>query len=411
MNILWLTPQLPCRIGGGQSHQWNLLYYLSQNHRVTVAALASPLEQNHVEEARASCQELMVIPYHPPVVENKWRNRWHSWRQLLLDPWPHYARTYPLNLLQSVACCLLGQNEYDIIHCEHLASAPLRENFQQVPALLSCQNVEHQIAHQMLCFQRRVTRKIYSLIEWCKLRRFEKYWLRCFDSLTAISEEDAREFQKLVPGVPVYIVPNGVDADYFAPPSNIWKRPEVLFVGTLGYWPNADAVLFFCQYIWPMIRQDHPETSLTIVGADPPPDVLRLASSPGITVTGYVPDVRPYFWRAALSIVPLRIGGGVRIKILESLAAGCPVVSTSLGAAGLNLGDAEGLLRADDPRTFAHQVIVLLRDPDRCEDLGNRGRDSVIQKYAWPAIVRQLEQGYLETILRRPARKIAEKMP
>lgn len=400
MNILWLTPQLPCRIGGGQSHQWHLLRYLSERHRVTVAALASPLEQERVEEARDCCQELLAIPYRPLVVEGKWRNRWHSWRQLLFDPWPHYARTYPLDLLRPVVHHLLERNKYDIIHCEHLASAPLRGDLGHSPAILGCHNVEHHVARQILYAQRRVTRKIYCLIEWLKLYHFEEYWVRQFDGLTAVSKEDVSVFQKMAPRVSVHLVPNGVDVDYFASPSDGRRRSEVLFVGTLGYWPNADAVLFFCRDIWPLIRQDCPEATLSIVGANPPPDLLHLSRAPEITVTGYVPDVRPYFWRAALSVVPLRAGGGARNKILESLAAQCPVVSTTLGATGLDLGSAEGLLRADEPRAFAQQVVALLREPTRCEDLGNAGKLAVSQKYAWPSIVQRLEEAYARVLSR-----------
>ncbi|MGQ9854904.1 MAG: hypothetical protein ACUVTG_16070, partial [Candidatus Oleimicrobiaceae bacterium] len=110
MNVLWITPQLPCRVGGGQSHQYNLLQHLAERHRITVAALASPLEQKHIAEAREACQKVIALPYSPPAPASKWRNRWNSWRQLLLDPWPHYARTYPLEMLRTAFGHLLHQD-------------------------------------------------------------------------------------------------------------------------------------------------------------------------------------------------------------------------------------------------------------------------------------------------------------
>lgn len=395
MRILWITPQLPCSIGGGQSRQLSLLHYLAQSHKVTVITLVSPEEQGHEGETRPHCHRLETIPYIRPKAMSRWHNRCASWKRLIIDPQPQYARTYPTAKLLPAIQRLLADDHFDLVHFEHLFVAPLRSTAGGLPCLLACQNVESQIARQRVSLTKHFLHRIFTLLEWRKLHRFERQWVGKFDILTAICSADAAVLQKVAPRTRVHIVPHGVNTAEFALQPDVGnKRGGLLFFGTMAYWPNVDGILYFCREIWPLILRHDPQVRLTIVGPNPTAKVEELARMPRITVTGFVPDIRPYLWKAALTIVPLRAGGGVRIKILEALAAGCPVVSTTVGAAGLDIDQEDGLFRADNPQEFAEQVVALLQDPGRQQALGQQGRATVTAHYDWSSVGPQLEEAY-----------------
>jgi glycosyltransferase involved in cell wall biosynthesis len=172
----------------------------------------------------------------------------------------------------------------------------------------------------------------------------------------------------------------------------------MVFTGSLHYAPNTEAMLYFTSEIWPKVRRLIPEATLSMVGGHPPVNIRRLAHLPNVTVTGYVPDIRPYIAGAQIVIVPLRIGGGTRLKIVEALAMGKAVVTTSLGCEGLEVQNNRHLLIADDPNEFADRVIDLLRSPQRCRELGTEGRRLVEEMYDWQAIGARLESALRDLV-------------
>jgi glycosyltransferase involved in cell wall biosynthesis len=191
------------------------------------------------------------------------------------------------------------------------------------------------------------------------------------------------------------VVPNGVDTTFFhpAPPGMApapGADPQIVFTGMMAYYPNHDGVLYFADAIWPAIRRELPAAHWLIVGAEPPPAVRALDGAAGITVTGRVDDVRPYSWRSGVSIVPLRMGGGTRLKIVEALAMGQAVVSTSVGCEGIAVAPGRNLVVADDPAAFAAAVVDLLRDPARAAAIGAAGRALAEQQYSWPVVARPM---------------------
>jgi glycosyltransferase involved in cell wall biosynthesis len=195
-------------------------------------------------------------------------------------------------------------------------------------------------------------------------------------------------------GVPIRIVPNGVDTDFFTPGTDPVDPNRLVFTGAIDYRPNTDGVLYFCAEILPRIHAAEPGATFAIVGRTPPRQVRRLAHR--VLVTGTVPDVRPWMRQAAVFVVPLRVGSGTRLKILEAMATGCAVVSTSLGCEGLEVAPGEDILIGDTPETFAEQVVRCLRDPDLRAQLGARGRALVERRYRWEAIGEELAAFYQE---------------
>ena len=225
--------------------------------------------------------------------------------------------------------------------------------------------------------------------------RFERRALGRFDGVLAVSDADSASLTRLYPEAvraPIHVVPTGVDTEFFKPtaPSALSRR--LVFTGSMDWLPNEDAMLFFCREIFPSIRAEEPEVTLSIVGRAPTPAVARLAQDAGITVTGRVEDVRPHISESAVYVVPLRIGGGTRLKIFEAMAMGKAVVSTAVGAEGLPVRHGEHLLLADEPAAFATAVVRLLRDADARGRLESAARALVVEQYDWSAVADELDR-------------------
>jgi glycosyltransferase involved in cell wall biosynthesis len=214
----------------------------------------------------------------------------------------------------------------------------------------------------------------------------------------AVSEDDRLRLESIAPGIRATSIPTGVDTKYFAPTPNRERPGRLVFSGSMDWHPNEDAVLYFADAILPRIRAEVPDAALTVVGRNPTARLREVAERAGIHVTGTVDDVRPSIDEAAVYVVPLRAGGGTRLKIFEALAMAKPVVSTTVGAEGLALESGRHFVAADDPETFAGAVVSLLRDPARRRALGTAGRDLVETYYSWPTIARQFEERCEEVV-------------
>jgi len=221
------------------------------------------------------------------------------------------------------------------------------------------------------------------------LRRYEQAASQNFSRLVVCSERD-RDFWPVTDRERIWVIPNGTDDRLFDYPRSRKLKNRLIFVGALYYWPNEDAVLFFCQEILPRIAQEIPDVSLWIIGREPPESLRRLHDGKRVIIVANVPDVSPYVQQASISVVPLRVGGGTRLKILESLALGTPVVSTSIGAEGLSLDSGKHLLLTDGPEKFASEVVRLLRSPDLHEHLASNGEEAVRNLYRWSEIQKLL---------------------
>jgi glycosyltransferase involved in cell wall biosynthesis len=215
-----------------------------------------------------------------------------------------------------------------------------------------------------------------------------------------MTEPDARELERFCAGIPVHVISTGVDLDFFTPPEAAAIAHRLVFVGAFQHLPNVDAMVYFCRSVFPQIRAAVPDAELLIVGSSPPPDVLRLGEMPGVQVTGTVPDIRPYMASSMVYVVPLRLGVGIRGKILEAWSMAMPVVATSVASSGLRCENGKNLIIADDAAAFAGHVATLLRDPDHRSRLGKEGRRAAEQFYGWDAAAGHLLRLYDRYIAR-----------
>jgi glycosyltransferase involved in cell wall biosynthesis len=224
------------------------------------------------------------------------------------------------------------------------------------------------------------------------MRRFEARTCARVSLTLAVSEQDRALLEQASPGARVRAIATGVDTTFFAPTGQAAGAAQLVFTGSMDWFPNEDGILYFADSILPLVRREFPHTRVTVVGRDPSPRLRAAAATKGLRLTGTVEDVRPYVSEAAVCVVPLRVGGGTRLKIFEALAMGKPVVSTTVGAEGLPLVPGEHFLQADEPASFAGAVV------SRGDALGRAGRRLVEERHAWPQVARQFEATCREVV-------------
>jgi glycosyltransferase involved in cell wall biosynthesis len=290
--------------------------------------------------------------------------------------------------------------DFDIVHIEQSRMAMYLEDIPpgaNCARILAFQNIASDQYARILQVERRQITRMRALFHSKLMRRWEPRYAERFDRCIAVSDEDKSLLLSANPSLQIKIIPNGVDAKVLQPLALEVTPPALLFIGTMSYAPCIDAVAYLCDQILPHIRRELSGVELWIVGADPTPEVSAL-NRDGIHVTGRVKDVVPYYRRSAVSVVPLRAGGGTRLKILEAMALGRPVVSTSIGCVGLDVVDGEHLLVADNPKQFSDQVVRLLSDRTLYERIRTNARQLVVNRYDWDIIVGQLLDAYYEII-------------
>jgi len=323
-----------------------------------------------------------------------------SWRfyadvaRYLCDPLPYAVAKYRSADYRRRLSRLLESRTFDLIVCDFLFPAVNLPTHLPCPAVIFTHNVESEIWRRHATTKTGAVGRLLYGRQYQRMLRYEGRTLARFDGILAVSDADRQMFAGRYPdtkAIPMYIVPTGVDTDYFRPSGTPSHPAELVFTGSMDWLPNQDAMRYFCRHILPRVRAEEPAVRLTIVGRSPTPAVLSLAKEAGVEVTGRVDDVRPYMNDAAVYVVPLRIGGGTRLKIFEAMAMGKAVVSTTVGAEGLPVVDGEHLLIADEPGSFADAIGRLIRDVGQRERLGSAARDLVLERYDWSAVAGALE--------------------
>jgi glycosyltransferase involved in cell wall biosynthesis len=398
MHILFVAATPPIPTSGGRTRLFNLVKQLATRHQVSVISFIQPSEHDMLPRVESYCRHLELIPFEGFEPTGKWSNRLQGWGRLLFSQRPHYARTFPVERMREPLRRLLGSQAFDVVVFQHLFVVELADEVVGVPSILAEENVESDIERRS---HARATNLVHRLRDWltfCRLLAFERHWVGRFPVCVAVSERDAAMLQEMSPATQVYIVPNGVDSRFFASPGNSRDPGTLLFFGTLSYGPNVEGLAWFCRQVLPRVRESDPDVTLEVVGLHPPSAVTDLEQLPGVHITGFVPDIRCKLWSAALCVVPLQVGGGTRLKILEALAAGCPVVSTTVGAEGLSLVDGQHLMIADDPEEFARAIVYLLESDSRRDRQALEGRHAVAERYDWRSIASVLEEACVEAV-------------
>jgi glycosyltransferase involved in cell wall biosynthesis len=300
--------------------------------------------------------------------------------------------------LQRLVAQTLADRHVDVIVCDFLAAVPNMPVRPAAPVVVFSHNVEHRIWQRLGAHAPSLLRKALLEVEWRKMRRYEAAATRDAALTLAVSEDDRDQLLSLAPQARVEAIPTGVDTSYFAPNGYHEEPGTLVFTGAMDWYPNEDGVRHFVRDVLPAVRREAGPVRLTVVGRNPSEGLRDEIAADGVEVTGTVDDVRPHLARAAVAVVPLRIGGGTRLKIFEALAMGKAVVSTTVGAEGLPLVPGEHYVRADEPDAFARAVAALLQQPDRRRALADAGRDLVVSRYSWAQVSGIFEQRLREAV-------------
>ena len=455
MKILFVAPRLPLPADtGGKIRTLNILKQLAKYHQVHLACFW--FDRND-EKFKKSLQEMGVkvtlVPFSEPSTLSKIAC-------ILLNTLPFSINKYYVYAMEQALVSLKKAEQFDAIHLDHLHMAHYLICFDSIPCLLDEHNVEYRILERCIEVEKSPLKQMIFKDQAQKMKQYELQKVKRVAHCFAVSEDDKNILETLTEKqTPVHVIPNGVDTEYFKttdqPQLSLNRevagtalplseklgeaaghrdssardgvvlttsemqgksaqRPEtrdqesksqvlslgsLVFTGSMDWLPNSDAVLYFCKEILPLIWKVKPQVKFTVVGKGPIKAIQDLATSnPRIVVTGRVDDVRPFMAQAQVFVVPIRVGGGTRLKILEAMAMEKAIVSTTLGAEGINYTKGVNIHIADEPQDFAERVVRLLEYPDEARTVGQAGRGLVHTEYEWNIIGQKLARIYHEVV-------------
>jgi polysaccharide biosynthesis protein PslH len=404
LSILCVSPWVasPPRIGA-QARMHGLMTQLARRHDLTAVMLVD--HEFDVEECRramqAYCRDVVLVP---KLHLGESLAKRLSQLQSLASTRSWERRLAALPEMRRALDRVLRARRFDLVNLEFsfLGGCDLRQAppSERPPRLVvDSHNIDYDLARQYARAGRSLAHRLYAAVNWRKLRREELGTYRNADGVYLCSAADERRLLDQAPGVRTAVIPNAADVEYYQPrPAD--PPPDgrtVVFFGDLSYAPNVDGVIYFLEQIWPRVAGAHPEVRLKLIGGKASRSLQRLVG-PRVELTGFVPDLRPHLAAAAIVVVPLRLGGGTRLKIVEALAMGKAIVSTPLGAEGIEAVPGRDLLIEDQPEAFAEAVNRLLDDPELAARLGQSARRLAVERYSWSGAAQALEDFYLRIL-------------
>ena len=389
MKILWVkTDFLHPTTRGGQIRTLEMLRQLSKRHEIHYVAFDDP---SNPEGLRRSSE---YSAYAYPVAHELVPKQSIRFAGQLLSgvfaPIPVAGMRYRSREMRETISRLVAQYDFDAKVCDFIFPSI---NIEDLNGWIVFQhNVETIIWERHAKSGRTPVHRAYFGLQARRMFDWEKSVCRKTSHVVAVSDLDERIMRERFGITRTSSVATGVDLDFFQRPLRSARSNDLVFVGSMDWMPNIDGMRWFLDEILPIIRQRRPDARLAIVGRNPPPSVTAAARDPQITVTGTVPDVRPFLWESAVSIVPLRVGGGTRLKIFEAMAAGAPVVSTAVGAEGLPVRHGENIRIADTAAAFAAECLALLEDESTRQTLSANGSDLIRTKFSWETVTLRFEE-------------------
>ena len=393
MKILFITSQFPFPPDSGWNIRvFNFIRFLSAKHKITLLSFYTEKDDpSKFSELSGYCSEIFTI------------RRSSSYNPLdlakgLLTSIPFSIWNYKSRKMEKKAKEIISSRKYDVIQVEDIHMSQYLPWDCSGLKILDMHNVESEYLERFSEIEKDVFKKYYASLTAGKLKKYEISNSKKFDLCLTVSEKDLKTFQLFAQPRSLEVIPNGVDLNYFSTKEVKTDPLTLLFLGKLDYRPNIDAMFYFMEKIWPLIIKRIPDAKFLVVGKDMPENLKSSLKSKNVILKGYVEDIREVLSSCSVMVVPLRYGGGTRIKILEAFAMGKPVVSTTLGCEGIEVHSGEEILIADTPESFADSVLEVLTSSDVSKKLGSIGRKLVQEKYDWEKITQKLEGIYLRTI-------------
>lgn len=390
MKILFLNKRLLFPTDtGGQVRTLNVVRYLARWHELTYLCNQQPGQDESARQMVDLGLKLETRPW-----KEVSRSDWRFYRDLawnLFSPDPFNAAKDHDPQLRQRARELLSAGDYDLLVCDFVQMARNAIGVWAGPSVLFEHNVEAEIFERHARSDPGWIRRKFMGYQAAKMRRFEGWAGRQFTRVVAVSDRDRKQYIQRYGWEHVNVIDTAVDIEYYTPQAVERDPGTVVFVGSLDWLPNVDGLVWFVADVWPMVREHCPQARLRLVGRNPGPEIQGLAQQPGVELVGTVPDTRPWLSKSEISVVPLRIGGGTRLKIFEAMAMGLPVVSTTLGAEGLQVENGVDVVLADEARSLAEALVDLLRSPAKRAAIGGSARRLVEREFSAESVARQFE--------------------
>lgn len=406
MHILFLTQILPYPPSSGPKVKtWHVLRYLSERgHKITLASFVRPEELPYIDVVKEVCTTVHAVPIRRSRV-----NDLGYFLRSLFSGRPFLVERDDLAEMRAVVQQVISAETVDVIHADQLTMTqfgfPLDLNGGRKPVLIfDAHNAVWTITQRMK-ENAPLYLKLPLWLETKRIKQYEGMIVSEFDSTLAVTEPDRIALMEAVHAdeanhggqvAPISVIPIAVDTHQIQPVARDAASLNMLTMGTLYYPPNADGIRWFLQEVFPLVRRKMPQLTITIVGKNPPRDFLRLAENPenGVIVTGFVEDLDPCFAESALMVIPVRAGGGMRVRILEAFARAMPVVTTTVGLEGIQAEPGQDVLVADTPSDFADAVLRLMHDKVLQSTLASNSRRLVESKYDWQVVLSELDKTY-----------------
>jgi len=407
MKILWVKAGglVPLDVGG-KIRSYQIIRELSRKHEVTLFTFyPTQLDDSH-PELRQILSRVVCVPLPLPASRSLGEYADYIRRICSFHPYT-MAKYYRPEVFRSFNQ-LLESETHDVLVCDFVHPAGIIPWDFPCPKVLFAHNVEAQIWQRYYQVTRNPIWKLATWREYRAMKRVERFYVQQADHLLTVSEPDRRFFSQYIDPSKITVISTGVDLDYFQPSQSGENPNALVFTGSMDWLPNDDGIRYFLNEILPRVRRYVRDVKLSIVGRRPSGNVKALARDKGAEVTGRVQDIRPYVRQASVYVVPLRVGGGTRLKIFEAMAMGKAIVSTSIGAEGLPVTNGENIVIEDDPERFALSVARLLNDPAARARLGLAARQMVEERYSWRAVAAEFDSA-LENVLAKDVYKQSHK--
>jgi glycosyltransferase involved in cell wall biosynthesis len=398
MNVLLLTQVLPYPPDSGPKVKtWNVLKYLAQRHEVTLVSFVRGDQSDDVCHLERYCRAVYTVPMR----RGPWRDLWHMALSFLRNE-PFMMVRDDRRAMRDLVARLASEMHFDVAHADQMNMAQYAARVPGARKILDAHNALWLLYRRLWQTMGPGPRKWLLGRDYRLLKRYEGWVCQEFDAVLAVSEEDEAALEEAAgQALDVAVIPIAVDTDEVKVVQREAEPRHVLHIGTMYWPPNVDAMKWFIDHIYPLVRQQRPDVHLDVVGARPPAELLALNDAGlGIHVTGYVADPTPYQRRAAVMVVPLLAGGGMRVKILNAMAEGIPIVSTTLGYEGIEATPGRDILVGDTPEAFAAEVLRVLDDPDLGRQLAANGRRLIEEKYSYRYACRPLDEVYARAMAR-----------
>jgi polysaccharide biosynthesis protein PslH len=399
LKILFLSQIVPYPPHGGVLQRgYNIIKELARSNDISLLAFIHPEmlpSPELIEESRERLQSYCVaLEYFSLWPKKSSLHKLAAYGAAFFDPKPFSTLAHRSSSLAKRMTDLLSSEQIDLVHFDTIGLAPYLPLAQGLPAVLTHHNIESELMARRARAEKTLLGRFYVGLQARRLRRYEKRMSPRFATNIMVSAHDETSLLALAPAATTVVAPNGVDTAYFSVREEP-QEPSIIYTGGMNMFANKDAVLHFIADIWPLVKQKVPGVVFHVIGQDPPSDLLHIAQRDGsVRVHGYVDDVRPYVARAAVYAVPIRVGGGTRLKVLDAMAQGKAIVSTSVGCEGIEVVHGEQIYIEDEDRAFAERVATLLGDQGLRHELGRRARLVAEAKYSWTIIGSVLQNAY-----------------